>query len=85
MFVLRRFGIIALLVVILVVLALSVARPTSGAGAETRYVVKPGDTLWALADERYGGDPREGVWRISERNALSSPLLQPGQVLYLPP
>ncbi|MGH2994931.1 MAG: LysM peptidoglycan-binding domain-containing protein [Gaiellaceae bacterium] len=65
-------------------LFLAVARPSSGAGPEERYVVKPGDTLWALAEQRFGGDPREGVWRISERNELEGSSLQPGMVLYLP-
>jgi len=65
-------------------LFLTVARPSSGAGPEGRYVVRPGDTLWALAEERYAGDPREGVWRISERNRLGGSSLQPGMVLYLP-
>jgi len=65
-------------------LFLAVARPSSGAGPEARYVVRPGDTLWVLAEQRYAGDPREGVWRISERNGLGGSSLQPGMVLYLP-
>jgi hypothetical protein len=65
-------------------LLLAVARPSSGSGGEERYVVQPGDTLWSLAAERFGGDPREGVWRISERNGLEGAHLQAGAVLYLP-
>jgi hypothetical protein len=65
-------------------LALGLARPSSGAGDEEQYVVRPGDTLWALASDRYGGDPRKGVWRISRRNGLERAQLQPGMVLYLP-
>jgi len=60
------------------------ARPSNGSAGEERYVVRSGDTLWALADERYGGDPREGVWRIRERNDLDSAPLRTGIVLYLP-
>ena len=56
-----------------------------GRGAELRYVVEPGDTLWSIAAERYGGDPREGVWRLRERNGLAGSALTPGTVLYLPP
>ena len=51
---------------------------------EARYVVRPGDTLWELAVERYGGDPREAVWRIRERNRLASSALAPGTELSLP-
>jgi nucleoid-associated protein YgaU len=65
-------------------LSLTVPRPSSGAAGEVRYVVRPGDTLWELAAKRFGGDPREGVWRIRERNELSGAPLQPGLVLYLP-
>ena len=66
------------------ILALTLARPSNGASGEVRYVVRPGDTLWQLAVERFGGDPREGVWRIRERNDLPSAVLQPGTVLLLP-
>jgi nucleoid-associated protein YgaU len=66
------------------VLVLAVARPSEGAGPEERYVVRAGDTLWQLAVERYGGDPRKGVWRIRERNGLQAGALPVGTVLYLP-
>ncbi len=75
----------ALLAIVALVLALSVARPSRGAGGEVRHVVEPGETLWAIAEDRYGGDPRAGVWRIQQRNALPASALQPGTVLYLPP
>lgn len=65
-------------------LLLAVPRPSSGAGPEERYVVKRGDTMWELAASRYGGDPREGVWRIRDRNGLVGTGLQPGTILYLP-
>ncbi|HET9436642.1 MAG TPA: LysM peptidoglycan-binding domain-containing protein [Gaiellaceae bacterium] len=77
-----RWYLLALLLVGL--LALTAPRQSSGAGAEARYVVRPGDTLWRLAAERYGGDPREGVWLISERNGLAGANLRPGMILYLP-
>jgi LysM repeat protein len=67
-----------------VVVVLAVARPSSGSGAEQRYVVRSGDTLWRLAAERYGGDPREGVWQIRVRNGLEGADLQVGTVLFLP-
>jgi hypothetical protein len=47
--------------------------------------VRPGDTLWEIATRQYDGDPREGVWRIRERNGLRSDGgLLPGQLLILP-
>jgi hypothetical protein len=61
-----------------------VPRPSSGAGSEERYVVRAGDTLWGLASARYGGDPREGVWKIRDRNGLGGSALRPGMILYLP-
>lgn len=75
---------ILLLLVLAVALALAVPRPSSGAHGEQRYVVRPGDTLWELAVQRFGGDPRKGVWEIRERNGLAGAALEPGMVLYLP-
>jgi nucleoid-associated protein YgaU len=69
---------------VLLVAALGTARATSGTAPEARYRVRPGDTLWQIAVDHYGGDPREAVWRIRERNNLDDPLLRPGQVLVLP-
>ena len=74
----------ALILAVILVAAALTARPSSGAEAESRYVVRPGDTLWAIAANRYAGDPRRAVWRISERNGLAGGALQPGTVLYLP-
>ena len=73
---------VALLALLLA--ALGAARPSSGAAPETRYVIEAGDTLWAIAAERYDGDPREAVWQIEQRNRLATSLLVPGQVLILP-
>jgi len=65
-------------------LALSAARPSSGAGPERRYVVQSGDTLWTIASSRYSGDPRAAVWEIQHRNHLDGAVLVPGTVLRLP-
>jgi hypothetical protein len=78
----QLLGVTALLALALV---FSNARAAGGAGAELRYVVEPRDTLWSIAAERYDGDPREGVWRLRERNGLAGSALTPGTVLYLPP
>ena len=79
-----RIHITVLVVVALAFIALSAARPTSGAGVETSYRVEPGDTLWAIAAGRYAGDPREAVWKIKDRNGLATSALTPGTVLVLP-
>ncbi|HEU4451352.1 MAG TPA: LysM peptidoglycan-binding domain-containing protein [Gaiellaceae bacterium] len=81
MFAFRPF---LLLAVLAAALLLAAPRPSSGAGPEEAYVVRPGDTLWELARERFGGDPRGGVWTIRERNDLAGATLVPGTVLYLP-
>lgn len=77
----------AKMLLIAFVLALAVAvsaRTSDSAGPEERYVVKRYDTLWSIATSRYGGDPREAVWRIQQRNGLEGAAIMPGQVLRLP-
>jgi LysM repeat protein len=61
-----------------------VARPSGGAGKPVRYVVKPTDTLWSIATRHYAGDPREGIWKLQQRNHLQGTTLVPGQRLVLP-
>lgn len=60
------------------------ARSSHGAGPERTYVVKPTDTLWAIAERTYAGDVREGVWTLEQRNHLRTTTLVPGQRLILP-
>ena len=60
------------------------ARTSSGAGAERVVVVGHGDTLWTIAQRAYGGDPREGIWRLRERNGIRGSLVVPGQRLFVP-
>ncbi len=77
----------ARIVVIVALLTLAVAwgaRRSDGAGPEQMYVVKSGDTLWSIAASHYGGDPREAVWRLEDRNHLAGSLVHPGQRLRLP-
>jgi len=77
----------ARIVVVIALLTLVVAwgaRRSDGAGAEHVYVVRVGDTLWSIASANYGGDPREGVWRLEKRNHLAGALLRPGDRLVLP-
>jgi LysM repeat protein len=53
-------------------------------GPEREYRVRPGDTLWSIAERTFSGDPREGVWELRERNGLDSATIVPGQRLVLP-
>lgn len=60
------------------------ARDSGAGGPERTYRVQPGDTLWAIAASSYGGDPREGVWKLRDRNHLAGTTIAPGQLLRLP-
>jgi len=75
------------LLIVLLLAALGVglvARNSHGAGPERTYVVKPTDTLWSIAARSYGGDVREGVWKLEQRNHLGSATIRPGERLVLP-
>jgi LysM repeat protein len=74
-----------LIMLLLAALAVGlVAHSSRGAGPERTYVVKPTDTLWSIASRSYGGDVREGIWKLEQRNHLTTATLQPGQKLVLP-
>jgi LysM domain len=74
-----------LLVALAVLVLWALFAGESGAGGPERsYRVKPGDTLWSIAEQAFPGDPREGVWELRERNHLESTTIVPGQVLTLP-
>ena len=66
-------------VILLVLLWTAFARSSSGSEGERVYVVERHDTLWSIAERKYGA-----VWRIRERNGLAGSLLRPGQRLRLP-
>lgn len=78
------FAKVLLITLVLAVVVAMSARTSDGAGPERHYVVKPYDTLWSIAVARYGGDPREAVWKIQRRNRLGGATIVPGQVLSLP-
>jgi hypothetical protein len=78
------FARVAILFVLVVAGWIGFARPSEGAGHERVYVVRPADTLWAIAAANYAGDPREAVWRLRERNRLADATIRPGQRLVLP-
>lgn len=77
----------ARVIVIVALLTLAVAygaRRSDGAGRGQVYVVRAGDTLWTIASSHYGGDPREGVWRLQDTNHLAGSIVRPGERLLLP-
>ncbi len=59
-------------------------RASDATGPTRLYVVQPGDTLWSIASSSYGGDPREGVWKLQRRNDLTGTTITPGERLVLP-
>lgn len=74
-----------LLVSVVAVAGWALLAHDSGAGGPERtYRVQAGDTLWAIAATSYGGDPREGVWKLRERNQLAGTTIAPGQLLRIP-
>ena len=79
----HMFGRIILVVALSLFLWAAFARSSGASGPETRYVVRPADTLWSIAATRYG-DPREGVYELRKRNHLPGTTLVPGQVLVIP-
>ena len=81
MFVSSLIGRIVLLALGVLVLWALFAGESGAGGPEQRYRVKPGETLWSIAEKTFPGDPREGVWKMRERNHLDSATIVPGQVL----
>jgi LysM repeat protein len=71
-------------VVALLLWSAAAARSES-AGPQRSYTVRPHDTLWSIAVANYAGDPREGVWKLRERNGIAGGLIRPGQRLVIPP
>ncbi len=84
MFVPALIGRILLVALAVLVLWALFAGESGAGGPERSYRVKPGDTLWSIAEQSYAGDPREGVWELRERNGLETTTIAPGQVLVLP-
>jgi LysM repeat protein len=69
------------------VIVFGLSKTVAGAGPTglTTYQVRPGDTLWSIAAERYtGADVRERVGEIEQANGLTSPAIVPGEVLKVP-
>jgi nucleoid-associated protein YgaU len=78
------FGRILIIALVSTVAWAVLAHSSSGAGKPQHYVVKPTDTLWSIAAARYGGDPRDGVWKLEQANRLQDAKIVPGEKLLLP-
>lgn len=78
------FGKLLILLCLAVLAVGYAAHGSSGAGQRQTYVVRAGDTLWSIAARSYAGDPREGIWKIQQRNHLASATISPGEKLVLP-
>jgi LysM repeat protein len=61
-----------------------VARPSGAHGPKTFYRVQQYDTLWSIAQKRYGGDIRDAIWKIQQANHLNGTGIAPGERLVLP-
>jgi Tfp pilus assembly protein FimV len=87
----RRIGLTALILGVTLLLMGPVSHAFV-AGAQPRhqphraYVVRPGDTLWSIAERRgpSGADPRVVVDAIERDNHVSAGSVVPGQVLEIP-
>jgi LysM repeat protein len=83
----RRYAVVIVAATVALGLPAVSRAVTSGGGREatSRYVVRPGDTLWAIAVRQApGDDPRQVVAAIVRDNGVDPGTLIPGQVIDLP-
>ena len=78
------FGRIVIVAIVFVLVWAVLARDTGAGPTPQVHRVEAGETLWSIAVERYGGDPRAGVWRLQEVNGLDGSTIVPGQRLLVP-
>jgi nucleoid-associated protein YgaU len=78
------FARIAILVGLAVLVWSVAARSSDAHGNRQVITVRPYDTLWSIAERRYGGDVRDAVWRIERANHLPGADIRAGQRLVLP-
>jgi nucleoid-associated protein YgaU len=61
------------------------ARPGTAGAAITQVEVRPGQSLWTLAEEYDpNADTRQVIQEILQLNSMSTDQVQPGQVLWMP-
>ena len=78
------FGRIAILVGLAVLVWSIAARSSDAHGGRQVITVRSYDTLWSIAERRYGGDVRDAIWRIERANHLPGADIRAGQKLVLP-
>jgi hypothetical protein len=91
--------VIGVFAVLLATIALSVAAMAAGGRAQAsnhgrdgagyqgmhRIVVKPGETLWAIASQAEpSADPRQVIAEIMTANSMTSTVVQAGELLWVP-
>ena len=58
---------------------------TTAPTAAVTVVVRPGDTVWSIAESHAGGgDVRDEVAQILSANRLNAPIIQVGETLVIP-
>ena len=75
---------IFILVALAVLVWSATAHSSQAHGRKQVVTVKPYDTLWAIAQRNYAGDPRAAIWRIEKANHLPGADVSVGQKLVLP-
>ncbi len=81
----RALAVISTLVVVVLLLASAVSAGDAGSPKET-YQVRPGDSLWTIAEAIAGPDEdvRDVVDSIRGSNDITGSLIHPGDVLVVP-
>jgi LysM repeat protein len=78
------FGRVAIVILVAVLVWAVLARDTGAGPTPHVHRVQSGETLWSIAAERYGGDPRAGVWKLQQANGLNGATIVAGQRLLVP-
>ena len=82
----RALSIISITVIIMFLLLTSASQATGEVTDTFDYRVRPGDTLWQIAEDHgpENRDPRAVIATIERINDLNGGILQAGQVLEIP-
>jgi LysM repeat protein len=80
----RRASALCAIVCLFALALLALPGVSSGAHPQREHVVLPGETLWSIAGDAYGGDAQSHVEAIAHASHLESSLIVPGEHLVLP-